>query len=127
MFQVDYSVLSNKPVNVEESKLSALNIETVDYNIENGSLPDGYHLVVSEDSRFNTTLLDKISAALSPRGFVLLVEDVSAVPPSTLKSSNLQLVSVTENNNKKYFLLKKVTLIFLPNCTYFYIRNIFAV
>lgn len=71
-------------------------------------MPEKYHLVVAEDSQFNTTLLIKISEALAPRGFVLLVENVSAVPLPTIKSFNLQVVAVTENNYKKYYLLKKV-------------------
>lgn len=113
MFQVNYSVLSNTPVNVEESKLSALDIRTVNFDIKNESLPGEYHLIISEESQFDTTLLSKISAGLAPRGFVLLIENISAVPPSNLKSLELQVVTVTGNNNKKYFLLKKVKSIFL--------------
>jgi len=66
-------------------------------------------LIVSDDIQFDATLLAKISAALAPRGFVLLVENRSVIASSTLKSFNLQTVTVIENDNKKYFLLKKVS------------------
>jgi len=105
---VDYTVLSNNPVNVEQSKLSSLDIDVVEFNIENASLSDGYHLIVADDIHFDVTLLGRISAALSPRGFILLVENISALDSTTLKSLNLQIVTVIENNDKKYFLLKKV-------------------
>jgi len=105
---VDYTVLSNKPVNIEQSKLSSLGIEIVDFNTQNAALPDEYHLIVADDIQFDATLLGKISLALAPRGFVLLVENVSAVASSNLKSFNLQIVTVIEKDNKKYFLLKKV-------------------
>lgn len=105
---MDYSIFSNEPVNVEPSELSTLNIKTVDFNIQNSTLPEGHNLVVVEDSQFDVSLLSKITTGLTPRGFVLLVENISAKPSSDLKSTNLQIVSVTENNNKKYFLLKKV-------------------
>jgi len=105
---VDYTVLSNKPDKIDQSKLSSLDIEIVDFNIQNTSLPDGYHLIVADDIQFDDTLLSKISAALAPRGFVLLVENIDAIASSTLKSFNLQIVAVIENDNKKYFLLKKV-------------------
>lgn len=85
-----------------------MNIEIVDFNIQNSSLPEGYHLIVVEDSQFNVSLLSKIATGLAPRGFVLLVENISAKPPTVLKSTNLQIVAVIENSNKKYFLLKKV-------------------
>jgi len=105
---VDYTVLSNNPVNIDQSKLSSLDIEIVEFNIQNASLPDGYNLIVADDIQFDGTLLGKISAALAPRGFVLLVENIDAIASSTLKSFNLQMVTVIENDNKKYFLLKKV-------------------
>lgn len=105
---MDYTVLSSKPVNIDHSKLSSLDIEIVDFNIQNGSLSDGYHLIVADGIQFDATKLSKISAALAPRGFVLLVENVSAVECSTLKSFDLQIVTVIEKDNKKYFLLKKV-------------------
>ncbi|XP_060865504.1 fatty acid synthase-like [Metopolophium dirhodum] len=108
-FYVDYTVLSNKPVDIDQSKLSSLDIEIVDFNVQNASLPDGYHLIVADDIQFDATLLGKISAALTPRGFVLLVENIDAVASSTLKSFNLQMVTVIENNYKKYFLLKKLS------------------
>lgn len=95
-------------MNVEPSELSALNIEIVDFNIQNSPLPEGCHLVVVEDSQFNVPVLSKIATGLAPRGFVLLVENISAKPPTDLNSTNLQIVAVNENNNKKYFLLKKV-------------------
>lgn len=107
---MDYTVLSNKPIDIEQSKLSSLDIEIVDFNIQNESLPDGHHLIVADDILFDATSLGKISTALAPRGFVLLVENISAATESsTLKSFNLQTVAVIENDNKKYFLLKKVT------------------
>jgi len=106
---VNYTVLSSKPVNIDQSKLSSLDIEIVDFNIQNASLPDGYHLIVADDIQFDGTLLGKISAALAPRGFVLLVENADAIASSKLKSFNLQMVTVIENDNKKYFLLKKVS------------------
>ncbi|XP_026810325.1 fatty acid synthase-like [Rhopalosiphum maidis] len=108
-FYVDYTVLSNNPVNVEQSKLSSLDIDVVEFNIENASLSDEYHLIVANDIHFDGTLLGKISAALSPRGFILLVENISALASTTLKSLNLQIVTVIENNDKKYFLLKKLS------------------
>lgn len=80
----------------------------MNFDTNNATLPGEYHLIVSENSQFDNHLLSKISAALVPRGFVLLMENVTVVPSSTLKSLNLQTVSVIENNNKKYFLLKKV-------------------
>jgi len=108
-FQVDYSVLANGPVNVEESKLNALDINILNFDIKNSTLPEGNHLVVTENSQFDTSILSKISTALAPRGFVLLVENISiCVPSSTLKSLSLQIVSNVENNGNKYFLLKKV-------------------
>jgi len=106
--QVDYTILSNKPVNIEQSKLSSLDIEIVEFNIQNASLSDGYHLIVADDINFDTTVLDKISTALTQRGFVLLVENISVLTPTALESLNLQIVSAIENDNKKYFLLKKV-------------------
>lgn len=106
---MDYTVLSNKPGDIDQSKLSSLDIEIIDFNIQNTSLPDGYHLIVADDIQFDATLLSKISAALAPRGFVLLVENIDAVVSSTLKSFNLQMVTVIENDDKKYFLLKKVS------------------
>lgn len=106
---MNYTVLSSKPVNIDQSKLSSLDIEIVDFNIQNASLPDGYHLIVADDIQFDGTLLGKISAALAPRGFVLLVENADAIASSKLKSFNLQMVTVIENDNKKYFLLKKVS------------------
>lgn len=106
--QVDYTILSNKPVNIEQSKLSSLDIEIVDFNIQNASLSDGYHLIVADDINFDTSVLGKISSALTPRGFVLLIENISTLTPTTLKSLNLQIVSAIENGDKKYFLLKKV-------------------
>ncbi|VVC37697.1 Acyl transferase/acyl hydrolase/lysophospholipase,Acyl transferase,GroES- [Cinara cedri] len=108
-FYVDYSVLSNKPINVEESKITDLDIGIVNFDIKNESLPKENHLVISEDSQFDITLLSKISASLAPRGFILLIENISAVPSSVLKSLSLQVVNVIENNNKKYFLLKKLS------------------
>jgi fatty acid synthase len=81
----------------------------VNFNIENSSLPEGYHLVVVENTQFEVSFLSKIAAALAPRGFVLLVENTSIVLSATLKESNLQKVAVIENNNKNYFLLKKVS------------------
>lgn len=105
---MDYTVLSNKSANLEQSKLSSLDIEIVDFNIQNASLPDRYHLIVADDIQFNATKLSKISSALAPRGFVLLVENASAVASSTLKSFDLQIVTVIEQDNEKYFLLKKV-------------------
>eukprot|EP00102_Acyrthosiphon_pisum_P027204 XP_016664414.1 PREDICTED: fatty acid synthase [Acyrthosiphon pisum] len=108
-FYVNYTVLSNKPVNIDQSKLSSLDIEIVEFNIQNASLPDEYHLIVADDIQFDGTLLGKISAALAPRGFVLLVENTDAISTSTLTSFNLQMVTVIENDNKKYFLLKKVS------------------
>lgn len=107
--------MSNKPVNIEENKLSALDIKIVDFDVQNTSLPEKYHLVVAEDTQFESTLLTKISEALAPRGFVLLEENVSTETLSTIKSFNLQVVAVTENNNKKYFLLKKVIYKYLFN------------
>lgn len=109
---MNYSILSNTTVNVEESKLSALDIGLINFDIKNEPLPGEYHLIISEDSQFDTTLLSKISAGLAPRGFILLIENSSTVPSSNLKSLDLQVVTVTENNNKKYFLLKKVKCIF---------------
>jgi len=94
---------------VEQSKLSDLNIEVIDIDIKNVSLPNEYHLVIVEDSRFDTILLSKISVALAPRGFTLLIENNTAVPSPNIKALNLQIVAVTENNGYKYFLLKKVT------------------
>ncbi|XP_060836830.1 fatty acid synthase-like isoform X2 [Rhopalosiphum padi] len=108
-FYVDYTVLSNNPVNVEQSKLLSLDINVVEFYIENSSLSDGYHLIVADDIHFDAALLGKISAALSPRGFILLVENISAPASTTLKSLNLQIVTVIENNDKKYFLLKKLS------------------
>lgn len=105
---MDYTVHSNKPANLEQSKLSSLDIEIVDFNIQNASLPDGYHLIIADDIQFDASKLSKISAALAPRGFVLLVENVSAVASPTLKSFDLQIVTVIEQDDKKYFLLKKV-------------------
>lgn len=102
-------MLSNGPINVEQSKLSALDIEVVDIDIKNASLPNEYHLVVAEDSQFDTILLSKIAVALEPRGFLLLIENNSAAPSSNLKTLNLQIVAIAQNNNYKYFLLKKVT------------------
>ena len=106
---MNYTVLSNKPVNIDQSKLSSLDIEIVEFNIQNASLPDEYHLIVADDIQFDCTLLGKISVALAPRGFVLLVENTDAISTSTLTSFNLQMVTVIENDNKKYFLLKKVS------------------
>lgn len=102
-------MLSNGPINVEQSKLSALSIEVVDIDIKNTSLPNEYHLIVSEDSQFDTILLSKIAVALEPRGFLLLIENNFVAPSSNLKTLNLQIVAVTQNNNYTYFLLKKVT------------------
>lgn len=109
---MDYTILSNKPVNVELSKLSSLDIEIVDIDIQNAPLPDGYHLIVADYIKFDTSLLAKISAALAPRGFVLLVENMSTTASSVLKSVDLQIVTIIENNNKKYFLLKKVIQVY---------------
>ncbi|XP_050064418.1 fatty acid synthase-like [Aphis gossypii] len=108
-FYVDYTILSNKAVNIEQSKLSSLDIEIVDFNIQNAPLSDAYQLIVADDINFDTTVLDKISSALTPRGFVLLVENISALTPTTLESLNLQIVSVIEKGDKKYFLLKKIS------------------
>ncbi|VVC42234.1 Acyl transferase/acyl hydrolase/lysophospholipase,Ketoacyl-synthetase, C- [Cinara cedri] len=108
-FYVNYSVLSNKPVNVEKSKLSALDIKIINFDIKNAILTDKYHLLVAEDSQFDSTLLSTFSTALMPRGFLLLVENITVVPSSMLKSSNLQIVAIAENNNNKYFLLKKLS------------------
>jgi len=94
---------------MEQSKLSALDIEVVDVDIKNASLPNKYHLVVAEDSQFDMILLSKIAVALELRGFLLLIENNFATPSSNLKTLNLQIVAVTQNNNYKYFLLKKVT------------------
>jgi len=66
-------------------------------------------LIVAEDIQFDATILSKISAALAPRGFVLLVENINAIASSKLQSNNLQIVAVIENDDKKYFLLKKVS------------------
>lgn len=81
----------------------------MDFNIQNSPLLEVYHLVVIENTQFEVSLLSNISAALAPRGFVLLVENTSVVPSAKLNASNLQKVAVIENNNKNYFLLKKVT------------------
>lgn len=104
-------MLSNGPVNVDQSKLSALDIEVIDIDIKSASLPhNGYHLVVVEDSQFDSILLSKISMSLAPRGFLLLIENNSAVSCLlSLKTSSLQVIAVIQNNNYKYFLLKKVT------------------
>lgn len=93
---------------MDPSKLSALNIEVVNFGIKNESLPEVYHLIVAEDTQFDTTLLSKISAALAPRGFVILAENTSAVYSLIMTTLGLQIVSVTQAYNKKYFLLKKV-------------------
>lgn len=94
---------------IDQSKLSSLDIKTVEFDIKNASLPgDGFHLIVADDINFDAILLAKISVALAPRGFVLLVENISTIASLTLKSLNLQIVAVVENNDKKYFLLKKV-------------------
>lgn len=81
----------------------------MNFNIQNSSLPEGYHLVVVENTQFEVTFLSKIASALAPRGFVLLVENTSVELSTKLKESNLQKVAVIENNNKNYFLLKKVS------------------
>lgn len=87
-----------------------MDIHVFDFDAKSASLPEGYHLVVVQDSQFDSTLLSEISASLAPRGFVLSVENISATPSTTqLKPLGLQVVAVTENNNKKYFLMKKVT------------------
>lgn len=88
--------------------MSALNIELVNFDIKNESLSERYHFIISEDSQFDTTLLSKISTALAPRGFILLIENISAEPSSILKSLSLQVVTIIENKSKKYLLLKKV-------------------
>lgn len=119
---MDYTVLSNKPVNIDQSKLSSLDIEIVDFNIQNASLPEGYHLIVADDIQFDATLLSKISVALAPRGFVLLVENINAIASSKLQSFNLQTVTVMENDDKKYFLLKKVSKYY-----YFYIILLYQI
>ncbi|XP_050427979.1 fatty acid synthase-like [Adelges cooleyi] len=106
-FYVDYSVLSNGPVDIEESKLSAQDINVVSYNVDNGPLPEQYHLIVAEDTKFNSALLNKISQGLTTRGFALLVEDAAATFITTADSADLQQVLVVENNNRKYYLLKK--------------------
>jgi len=94
----------------EQSELSALGVKVLDFDVTNAPLPKEHHLLVAKFTRFDNVLLCKISTALAPRGFVLLVENGSVAPPSTLrKSSSLQIVSVIENHKNKYFLLKKVT------------------
>lgn len=93
------------------SKLSSLDVDVVDFNVKSSPLPEQYHLIVVEDTGFDAALLAKVSAALAPRGFVLLAESTSAATapsPTTLKSLGLQSVAVVENKTIKYFLLKKV-------------------
>lgn len=100
--------MSSGTINYDESKLSALDIKQVNYNLKNDPLPEEYHLVVFEDSQFNANILSKISSALTSRGFLLLIENASS--KCTISSSvDLQQVAVIENNGKKYFLLKKVS------------------
>lgn len=91
--------------------MSALNIKIIKFDIKSTILSEKYHLLVADDSQFDSTLLSKFSVALAPRGFLLLVENISVVPSSILESFSLQIVAVIENNNNKYFLLKKVMLL----------------
>lgn len=106
---MDYSVLSDGPVIDDQNKLSASGIEVLDFDVTNASLPKEYHLVVTKNTQFDITLLCKISTALAPRGFVLLVENGTVTPPLTLqKQTSLQIVSVVRNHKNKYFFLKKV-------------------
>ncbi|XP_050531344.1 fatty acid synthase-like [Daktulosphaira vitifoliae] len=107
-FYADYSILSNGAINFDENKLLALDIKSVNHNIKIDPLPEEYHLIVFEDSQFDTDILNKISSALTFRGFVLLIENTSA-KFTTSSSVDLQQVAVIENNAKKYFLLKKVS------------------
>lgn len=92
--------------------LGPMEIKMINKSLENGPLESNAHVVIAFDVLQSPNKLNNLAETIKSGGFIIASESID-VPESAVTKSNLALISKLSAEDKKFYLLRKVSFFLL--------------
>lgn len=88
--------------------LGPMEIKMTNKSLDNGPLESNAHVVIAFDVLQSPNKLNNLAETIKSGGFIIASESID-VPESVIAKSNLALISKLSAEDKKFYLLRKVS------------------